>query len=347
MDTTSREVTARTIDPEVFNLPLRPPQRRMSARPAALGPVHALVLDLPALTANQPTVLTWLAVFADPWPGPVAIWRSVDGTSFEQLAIAEAPATLGETLDDLPVGPTSRWDHVHSMRARLYGGTLASAADSLVLDGRNVAAVQNAGGAWEVLQFANAELVDSDTYQLSRLLRGQAGSEWAMAAPLAAGAPFVVLDRHVLALTRSLDDLGRPMQLRIVAANRDYGDPAALALTVTPQPTALEPLSPVHVRGRRTGAGVEVSWTRRTRIDGDNWAPADVPLGEDSEAYEVDILSGSSVLRTLNAGTSSTTYAAADEIADFGVPQASLSIRVTQLSATVGRGISAAATLTL
>jgi hypothetical protein len=39
-------------------------------------------------------------------------------------------------------------------------------------------------------------------------------------------------------------------------------------------------------------------------------------------------------------------YAAADEIADFGAAQTTLSVRVAQLSATVGRGIAAAAALT-
>jgi hypothetical protein len=51
-------------------------------------------------------------------------------------------------------------------------------------------------------------------------------------------------------------------------------------------------------------------------------------------------------VRTLTATAPSVLYAAADEIADFGVPQAHLSVRVAQLSATVGRGFAAAATLT-
>ena len=38
-------------------------------------------------------------------------------------------------------------------------------------------------------------------------------------------------------------------------------------------------------------------------------------------------------------------YAAADEIADFGAAQTSLTVRVAQLSATVGRGFAATATL--
>ena len=37
-------------------------------------------------------------------------------------------------------------------------------------------------------------------------------------------------------------------------------------------------------------------------------------------------------------------YTAADELADFGVAQTSLSVRVVQLSATVGRGFAAEAT---
>jgi hypothetical protein len=72
---------------------------------------------------------------------------------------------------------------------------------------------------------------------------------------------------------------------------------------------------------------VTFTWIRRTRIDGDSWV-GEVPLGEDSENYAVDILSGTSVIRTLNATQPSALYAAADEIADFGVTQTSLSVRV-------------------
>jgi hypothetical protein len=132
--------------------------------------------------------------------------------------------------------------------------------------------------------------------------------------------------------------------LRVVAASRDYGDPTALALEATPQATTLKPLAPVHVKAARGGSGVTLSWVRRTRIDGDSWV-GEVPLGEDSEQYSVDILSGATVVRTLTAITPSVLYAAADELTDFGTTQTSLSLRVTQLSATVGAGFPATATL--
>ena len=345
-DTDSRAVKAQSIDPGVFDLPVAAPQLVAARAPAAIGPAQALILDLPTLSPDDPPVLQSIAVFADPWPGAETVWRSPDGESFARAATAVAPATVGVTLDDLPSGPTSRFDHVNTVRVQLYGGGLASVSDMRLFGGANAAAVQRTDGAWEVLQFANADLVADRTYRLSRFLRGQAGTEWAMGNPLAAGAPFVILDEQVIPLARGLDSLGRPVQLRIIAAGRDYADPAALSLSATPISTALRPLSPVHLTAVRTVDGVAFSWIRRTRINGDAWEPVDVPLGEESEAYALDILSGSTVKRTLTASTLAVLYAAADELADFGAPQTSLSISIAQLSTTVGRGYAASGVLT-
>ena len=345
VDTESRAVKARAIDPEVFDLPLPAPRWRAPDLPPAVGPVQAHLLDLPTLDASEPPVLTRIAMFADPWPGPVAIWSSGDGLSFTRTALALAPSIVGVTLDDLPAGPAGRFDHANTMRVQLHGGALAAVSDAALLNGANVAAVQRPDGAWEVVQFARAELVAERTYLLSRLLRGQGGSENAMGDPLPAGAPFVLLDQHVTPLVRGRDALGRSMHLRVVAAARDHGDVAAVAMTLTPQATALKPLSPVHLAARRTEDGVLLRWIRRTRIDGDSWETQEVPLGEAAEAYEIDILDGGIVVRTLTASTPSVLYANADEAADFGSAQSSLSFRVTQMSASVGRGYASAAIL--
>jgi hypothetical protein len=344
IDTEARQVKARSIDPEVFSAPLAAPRKKLPSIPAALGPVAVTVLDLPALDSSSPVVLTRLAITANPWPGSVAIWTSSDGASFEIAAVAAAPCAIGATLDALPAGPTARWDRANSVRVKLYGGALASISDARVLEGGNAAAVQNADGAWEILQFANAELVDGQTWLLSRLLRGQAGSEFAMAGPLPAGAMFVVLGAHMAPIAAGLDTLDRPMQLRIVATGRNHDDPAAVALTVTPGNTALLPLSPVHVAAVRAGDGIHISWIRRTRIDGDSWG-VEAPLGEESEAYVVEILSGGVVVRTIACTSPQALYAAADELADFGAVQTSVHVRVAQLSSTVGAGHAAEVTL--
>jgi hypothetical protein len=344
-DSESRAITARSIDPDIFALSLPKPRVVTPAIPAAIGPVHALALDVPALDDTDPAALVQLAAFSDPWPGPVTIWSSADGSNYLSAGTAVTPATTGETIDDLPAGPVSRWDHRNSFSVRLYGGALTSLTDLDVLGGRNAAAVQRPDGAWEVLQFASAELVAPGTYRLSRLLRGQLGTEWAMADMLPGGAPFVLLDRAVVPFARGLDALDRPQQLRLIVAGRDTSDPATLSMEVTPQATALMPLSPVHLRAVRSGDGVTFSWIRRTRRGGDSWG-AEVPLGEERESYELDIFSGDAVIRTLRSDGPSALYTAADETTDLGAPQASLSIAVYQISTTIGRGMPARAILT-
>jgi hypothetical protein len=346
VDTESRRIQARSINPDVFELEVAPPRRIAPAPPVTVGPVHALVLDLPALPTDDTPVLQHLGVFADPWPGPVAVWRSRDGASYERFATVVAPAIMGETLDALPSGPTSRWDKVSTARVQLYGGALASVSDQRVLGGANAAAVQRPDGVWEVIQFANATLVGERTYALSRLLRGELGSEASIGDPLPAGAPFVLLDEHLVPLARGLDTLGRTMQLRVIVASRDHADPAAVSLTATPGSTALKPLAPVHLRARRDTDGVHVSWRIRKRGMGGVTFAARVPLGEASESYELEILSGITVVRTLSATTPAGLYATADEITDFGSAQPSLAVRLYQLSAAVGRGFPAIETLT-
>ena len=57
-----------------------------------------------------------------------------------------------------------------------------------------------------------------------------------------------------------------------------------------------------------------------------------MPLAETSEVYEVDILNGSQVVRTLTTSTPQVLYPAAQQTTDFGSPQASITVRVYQLN---------------
>jgi hypothetical protein len=179
---------------------------------------------------------------------------------------------------------------------------------------------------------------DPDLYRLSRFLRGLAGSEDCAARPVAAGARIVRLDEAVMPLTSSLADLGRSPIYRIGPASRDHADASYIELSAPVRADALKPLRPVHVRAHRTAAGIEIAWTRRTRRDGDGWEALDVPLGEDSERYELDILKGGAVQRTLASATPQVLYPADLELADFGVAQPTLSLRVAQISAALGPG---------
>jgi hypothetical protein len=155
-----------------------------------------------------------------------------------------------------------------------------------------------------------------------------------------------VLDRNIVPIARGLDMVGRRMRFRVVAASRDHGDPSAVEIALRPGTLALLPLTPVHLKGARETGGVRFSWRPRRRgLAGVSFA-ARADLGEASQAYEMEILSGSTVVRTLSATAASILYAAGDEILDFGSAQSSFSVRLYQISAAVGRGLPATATLT-
>jgi hypothetical protein len=102
-------------------------------------------------------------------------------------------------------------------------------------------------------------------------------------------------------------------------------------------------------RAARTPGDLVIRWTRRSRaLAADSWTAPEVPLAEETEAYEVEILDGATVKRTLSTATTSVTYAAAQQTADWGAllgPGDTLDIRIFQLSALVGRGASKPVTL--
>jgi len=66
-----------------------------------------------------------------------------------------------------------------------------------------------------------------------------------------------------------------------------------------------------------------------------------VPLAENFESYDVQILNGASVKRTLTSSLTSAIYTAAQQTADWGAPLdpgSTLAIRIHQLSNRLGRG---------
>jgi hypothetical protein len=170
------------------------------------------------------------------------------------------------------------------------------------------------------------------------------------------GARVVVLDATLASLPISEADLGLPWNWRIGPASRSVSDETFVATSFTPEGVGLRPFSVAHVeqpwrKPRSTGelAHLTIRWTRRSRaLAADSWGAVEVPLIEDSEAYEVEILDGAAVKRVLSATTTSAIYTAAHQTADWGAPLGpgdTLDIRIYQLSALIGRG--AAKTITL
>ena len=225
--------------------------------------------------------------------------------------------------------------------------------DVALFGGANAVAVETAAGQWEIVQAGAAELIAPGGYRLTRLLRGQRGTEHAISNPAPAGARVVVLDTTLASLPIAEADLGLPWNWRVGPAARAVSDASYAALGFTPTGRGLVPFAPVHVeqpwRTARSPGDLTIRWTRRSRaLVADAWEQVEVPLAEDLESYDVQVLDGTTVKRTLTSTTTSVLYAATQQSADWGAPLGpgqTLAIRIYQLSNRLGRGTPAAVTL--
>jgi hypothetical protein len=148
-----------------------------------------------------------------------------------------------------------------------------------------------------------------------------------------------MLGQAVTRVDLAPDETGLNANWRYGPADRDIGHAAYATEPHVFRGVGLRPLSPVHVRGVRNHSGdLAISWIRRTRRGGDSWDMAEVPLAEDWERYEIDVLDGDVVRRTLTAGEPFVSYGADQQIADFGEMPESVLVRIYQLSAVWGRG---------
>lgn len=338
-DGITRNASARAVEPAIYRgaTPGQPGSRPVKVAPRVAGRPDALVLDLP-IARGSPTVLQHLAAFAEPWPGGLAIWRAAEGMPFTLHGFVAAPSIMGETLTPLQPGPLWRTDRHASVDVRLRGGALSSVSVEAALAGANALALVDAAGNVEIVTAARAELIGPRVFRLSQMVRGLGGSEQAARRVLAAGARLVVLDGAAEVLSATLDELGRRWRYRIGPANADVAGPAMRELVATVRTAALRPLAPVHPRGRRVPDGVLLRWIRRTRVDGDSWEAAEVPLGEEIERYRVTIYRAGLAKRVIESAVPNLLYPAASEVEDFGAAQPSLDIGLDQISLVAGVG---------
>ncbi|NWG93691.1 MAG: glycoside hydrolase/phage tail family protein, partial [Parvularculaceae bacterium] len=336
-DGAARKVEAARVAPAVYEAPVATSGWKTPAAAPRFGKPAFELMNLPLLREDDDPAAPYLAVFSDPWPGAVALYRG------EALAAtATARAVIGRLEADLPGSSASGRFDERSLRVRLAYGALASRSAEEVFAGANAAAVKTDAG-WEVLQFRDATLGTDGVWTLKGLLRGQNGTEAEAALGAAAGARFVLLTSAVIAAALPLDLRGIAFDWRAGPAADLPSEPTFRTKSFTGEARGLRPLSPVHLVAVETGEGLLLSWVRRTRKGGDSWTGEDVPLGEAFERYRVEILNGESLVRTAEVSAPAFVYDAAMIAADFppanfpaGRPP--LTFRVAQLSDLVGPG---------
>jgi hypothetical protein len=180
---------------------------------------------------------------------------------------------------------------------------LLNADDDALLGGANLCLAGR-----ELLQFGSAVQIGPRRFRLSRLLRGRRGTEWAANAHVA-GEPFLMIEEERLAPVPA-EAVHVGARLEMLAIGIGDAVPADAELDVTGE--ALLPLPPVHLAAEPDGLGGRtIRWIRRSRA-GWRWSDGvDAPLGEERERYELRLLDGSAVVRSVGVETAAWTYTAA------------------------------------
>jgi hypothetical protein len=351
-DGASRQIEAVATDPSLYE-PLTGASRApgMLQTLALVGRALVVFLDLPLLTGDEKDWAPHAAAFASPWPGSVQILKSASSANYVLDTALSRPSAIGQTTADFAAGPLWCWDQTNSLNINLAQGTLASTDDLSVLGGANVIAVQNAAGDWEIVQFANVVLTAPGRWTLSRLLRGQAGSENAMGA--LAGARVVVLDGAMSQLALQTSEATLPFNYLWGPNGKAISDPAFQGGAYQFKANGRRPYAPCRLRAVYAANGIDLalSWIRRDRApSADSWDQTEIALSETSESYDVEILSASgAVVRTFaSLASAACTYTAAQMTSDFpsGLPSP-FRFNVYQLSTTYGRGPAATASVVL
>lgn len=308
------------------------------------GPTTGHVLDLPALRDQDDDAGVYLAAagYLGGWRG-AALYKSSDAqATWSQADALIVPATIGTTRTALAAGRVDQFDEANTLTLRLatYNGALSSASELSVLNGANAAAV-GAHGRWEIIQYKTATQNADGSWTIGGLLRGRRGTEWAVGTH-AIGDVFVGLAGATLRrMALQSSEIGAQRHYKWVTLGQALE--LASAQAVTAAGVSLECYAPVCLGGGRDASGnITLTWIRRARTQAEWRDYSDVPVGEASENYEVEIWDGAgyaTLKRTLTGlSTPTASYTSAQQVTDFGANQATVYVRVYQVSAAAGRG---------
>lgn len=332
-----RRISAVRVDSGVYDNPVLPSIIASRRSIPAVGTTYAEFLDLPLLRGDEVPYAPHVAVSQKPWKGAIAIYSANEDYGYGLNIEVPKPAVIGDVMSGLVASQAGLWINA-PLRVRITSGTLQSRSEQDVLNGANVAAIRSpTGSEWEIIQFRSAVLVSPLEYELSGILRGQAGTDSFAGVPISAGWDFVLLDQSVKQIELAPAARNLERHYRYGPARLPYNDASFTHVTRSFAGAGLRPYAPVHLRADRNGAGdIVLTWIRRSRIDGDSWQGADIPLGEEREVYHVRVLSGDALLREESVSSPALHYLQESWIKD-GSPYP-LAFEVAQVSDRFGPG---------
>ena len=333
------EVTAQTDTAWIVNAPGAAPALAVFPHPVLrrVGATTPILLNVPALTSSDlaPRYHVAYQGVDVPWPGG-ALYRSVDGgTTYTQVD----SGTLEGLTGTVATAAAADWhvlDEQTVITVVMEQGPLMSISDLALYNGGNLSILGN-----EVLAFGIATLIDVNTYELTRLLRGRRGTEWAVETH-GADETFVVLDVSVHALIMTLADRFVARPFKAVTAGQFIAD--ALVVDFTPTAANLNDWTVAQPLAEQAGGDWQLSWWMRSRFAGEWVDGGGVGFDVDFVGFRVDIfLDGTYTTVQRSTLTDGGTpldpearktwyYSSFDQTTDFGAPQSTLYYRIFEVT---------------
>jgi hypothetical protein len=258
-------------------------------------------------------------------------YKSDDGETFVSLGIRSGMSPIAGVITAISGTPANPFvkDETNSITVLINAGDAAeleTITDDEFTAEVNIAAIGQPG-RWVLLLFQTVSTTNNIA-TLSDLMWGIRGSEvWID--DLEEGDQFVLINpEHYIRFKHAAEFLDDTFYYKAAS----IGAPLELTTTVAKGASGVAetPYAPINLDAVVDGSDIDITWDYRSRLaTGTN--PAN--YGEDTLAFEIDIMDGVTVLRTLTATTNAKTYLAADIATDFGGIPAFLTFRVFMMSA--------------
>jgi Putative phage tail protein len=281
-----------------------------SSTVTSLATTVLLPLDIPLLRDADDTPGYYVAARGDTsnFPGAVA-YTSQDGATYTVAAKISESGVLGTcttTLGNWSGG--SVMDELNTVTVTLADGQLSSVSRDTLLATADANAILIGS---EVIRFATATLVSTNpnVYTLSRLLRGQRGTDWASTGHAASERAVLLRTQGLRRVAQQATDINKNRYLKGVTLGRSLATATAQIFYNTG--VSSMPLAPVDVRATRAVNGdATITWKRRTRYACGFTGPngISVPLDEPAELYDIEF-HNSSAFNSLSAKMTATDVA--------------------------------------
>ena len=255
-------------------------------------------------------------------PGPSTKNYAVDvsaGAQSIQEQSARRKSVLGRATSVLGSGDQylindSAWVEIELIDPDQW---LLSCDDEALVAGANLAILGR-----ELFQFGVAEALGDGRFRLSRLVRGRAGTDWAMGGHDPGELFALLAPQSVRPLLLPAAAVGATVNAAVRGAGGTIIASAAMVLAGE----SLRPLSPIGLNATLSADGeLSLRWTRRSR-QGFAWIDEiDAPLGEAVERYRVTI---SGTLASVEIETGEPTLLLSpQQLAQAGPGRASVEVR--------------------